>query len=411
MKRIILLLQLVIVTTILALSAGCSNAPAQRNQTWSSTDPFAPPLPGTHELAKPRHIALLLPLSGPYGAYATALKNGFFTAYYDQKNRTGYSPNISVIDTQGKDIQTVVQTAIAQGADFIVGPLDKANVATLAASNQTHVPILALNTTPSNERINNSALYEFGLSPTAEAAQAAQKAWQDRRHNVIILAPNNVLGQRVANAFSTRWKTLGGTVVAQQFYGNMASLSKNLRTVLQIDSADQNAHELKAMFHEDVRSIPQRRQDFDSIFLVATPDMGRQIQPLLRFYFAGNIPIYTTSQIYTGTLNADADHDLDGMIFCDMPWILAPNQMPSDNLRALQQHIQMLWPDTATRYAKFYAMGVDAFNLTSQLNKMQSAPQLGIAAATGTLYLTPQHTIDRQLLWAQFKNGAPQLVR
>ncbi|OGT43531.1 MAG: hypothetical protein A3F13_00325 [Gammaproteobacteria bacterium RIFCSPHIGHO2_12_FULL_40_19] len=411
MKRVILLLQFILVTTILILSNGCSSTSAQQNQRWSTSNAFAPHGQETNPLSQQsRQIALLLPRSGPYASYANAIRNGFFTAYYDQKNQTGYAPTIIVIDTQNKNIQTVVQTAVAQGADFIVGPLEKPNVLTLAESHQSHVPILALNTTPNSTRMNNTSLYEFGLSPTQEAEQAAEKAWQDHHRHVIILAPNNAQGQRIANAFSTQWKTLGGTIVGQQFYGNIASLSKSIRAVLQIDSAYQNAHDLKNMFHEDMRFIPQRRHDFDSIFLIATPDMGRQIQPLLRFYFVDNIPIYTTSQIYTGIPNADRDRDLDGILFCDMPWILAPNLQPS-SVRSVQQHIQTLWPDTARRLAKFYAMGVDAFNLTLQLNKMQSQPRVGVSAATGTLYLTPKRTLDRQLVWAQFKNGEPQLVR
>jgi len=40
--------------------------------------------------------------------------------------------------------------------------------------------------------------------------------------------------------------------------------------------------------HEKMRFEPQRRHDFDSIFLVATPAMAKQIQPLLRFYFFQN---------------------------------------------------------------------------------------------------------------------------
>lgn len=411
MKRIILLLQFILVTTILILSAGCSSTSAPKSQRWSSNnDPFAPRAIETSSSQQPRQIALLLPLSGPYASYANAIRNGFFTAYYHQKNQTGYAPTITVIDTSNKNIQTVVQTAVTGGADFIVGPLDKPNVLALAESNQFHVPILALNTTPSATPINNPSLYEFGLSPTQEAQQAAEKAWQDHHRNVIILAPSNAQGQRIANAFSAQWKTLGGTVVGEQSYGNIASLSKNIRAVLQIDSAYQNERDLKNMFHENMRFVPQRRHDFDSIFLVATPDMGRQIQPLLRFYFVDNTPIYTTSQIYTGTPNAERDHDLDGMIFCDMPWILAPNLMQPGNLRSIHQHIQTLWPGKAAHFAKFYAMGVDAFNLTLQLNKMQSQPQVGVSGATGTLYLTPKHTLDRQLFWAQFKNGEPQLV-
>lgn len=357
------------------------------------------------------HIALLLPLTGPLAPYANAIRNGFFTAYYAQKNQMTSAPTMTVYDTTGKNIRDVYQSAIAQGADFIVGPLDKSDVLALADAHQSTVPILALNTTPNDIRISNDALFEFGLSPIDEAKQAAQKAFQDQHLHIIILAPNNPWGQRIANAFTNQWKKLGGNIIATQYYGDITSLSKNIQDVLQINNADQNDHELKKLFNKNMRFIPQRRQDFDSIFLVATPAIGRQIQPLLRFYFADNIPIYATSQIYTGFPDPNHDNDLNGISFCDMPWILAPSQMQPATLQSLQQHIQTLWPKNYNRLAKFYAMGVDAFTLIPTINKMQSQPQFGMPAATGTLYLTPQHIIYRQLIWAQFQNGTPQLIK
>ncbi|WP_280522018.1 penicillin-binding protein activator [Candidatus Coxiella mudrowiae] len=65
-----------------------------------------------------------------------------------------------------------------------------------------------------------------------------------------------------------------------------------------------------------------RREDFDTIFLVANSRQERQIIPLLRFYYADDVSIYATSAIYSPSVIID--YDLDGMIFDDMPWVLAP---------------------------------------------------------------------------------------
>lgn len=402
MKRLIVVTQLLIISAILLLS-GCSHTPATRQlpQFGANATAWQP----TNNASRPQHIALLLPLSGKYAPYANAIRNGFFTAYYNQKNTTGYSPTITVFNTTGKNIDTVYQSAVAQGANFIVGPLDKSDVATLATGPQSAIPILALNTTPSNVTINNRNLYEFGLSPTDEAQQAAVQARQDHRRNVIILAPNSAWGHRLVNAFSAEWQRQDGNIIATQYYGNMASLSKNIADVLQVTNDYKTERTLKRMFHENMRYIPQRRQDFDSIFLVANPAMAQQIQPLLRFYFVHDIPIYSTSEVY-----ASQDRDLDGIQFCDIPWILAPNKMPA-SLQAIQQRIRTLWPNNYARYSKFYAMGVDAFNLSSQLPYMQSHPQSGMLAATGTLYLTQQHYLYRQLVWAKISDGKPQLIQ
>ena len=407
-KKIILILQFMAICTILLLTGCASNTPGKTQTKPYSDNSFAPLDQPTETGHAPQHIALLLPLSGSYATYANAIRNGFFTAFYDQKRLTGYSPNITVVNTSGKNIHDVVQTVVAQGADFIVGPLDKSDVMQLASSHTT-VPVLALNTTPATVRIDNTLLYEYGLSPTDETLQIAMKAWQANHRNIIILAPNNGYGQRLADAFSSQWKTLGGTVVTTQYYGGMSTLSKNISTALQIDGAYKNDRKLKQMLHENMRFVPTRRQDFDSLFLVASPSMGRQIEPLLRFYFAGNIPIYATSQIYSGHPDPNVDQDLNGIAFCDMPWILAPYQM-STTLQSLQQRIQSLWPDNAKSLAKFYAMGVDAFALTIQFDTMRNNPQRGLPAATGTLYLTTQHTVYRQLTWAQFQNGSPKLI-
>lgn len=410
MKRTILILQFLIISAILLLSGGCAHSP--NNNTREVPPLSSKSLLSENQLQQtnlaPKHIALLLPLSGPYTAYSAAIRDGFFTAANEQKDRTHYSPVITVVDTTGKNIPNLAQTAIAQGADFIVGPLAKPDVLALL-NTQISVPVLALNTTPSTMPITNNALYEYGLSPADEALQAAMKAWQNNHRNIIILAPNNPVGRRIVNDFSNQWKNLGGTVVATQYYDGMTTLSKNISKALQIDSAYQNATKLKNMFRENMRFIPQRRQDFDSIFLVATPEMGRQVEPLLRFYFAGNIPIYATSQIYSGVNNPDANQDLNGISFCEMPWILAPNQLPS-TLQILQRQIQTSQPTNYIRLAKFYAMGIDSFNLATQFRAMQSNPQLGMSAATGTLYLTSQHVVYRQLTWAQFQNGQPQLI-
>ncbi|MCX7121454.1 MAG: penicillin-binding protein activator [Gammaproteobacteria bacterium] len=406
MKKIILILQCLSLTAILLLISSC----APHSSTGKM--PAAPALTATaRSTSNIQHIALLLPLTGSYAPYAAAIRDGFLTAYTDQKNHGGSAPAISIYDTNGKNIQMLVQAATAQGADFIVGPLNKAEVTSLAEDHTSSVPILALNTTPSTVRVKNNALYQFGLSPDDEAQQAAQRAWQDHHHNVLILAPNNPSGQRAVNAFSAQWKAYGGNIVATQYYGNMASLSKDISGVLRIDSAYQNERKLKSLFHENMRFIPVRRHDFDSIFLVATPAMGRQIQPLLRFYFVENTPIYSSSLIYSGTPDAGRDTDLNGIFFCDMPWIVAPTQMQPADLQYLKQKIQIQFPATAMHFSKFYAMGIDAFHLVSHLNNMKSNSQYAVPAATGTLFLTSQHVIYRQLTWSQFQNGQPQLVR
>ncbi|OGT26116.1 MAG: hypothetical protein A3I77_01870 [Gammaproteobacteria bacterium RIFCSPLOWO2_02_FULL_42_14] len=395
MKRLIALLQLSLLVMFIFSQSSCSRSPgALPSQS----------IPASHQ----QHIALLLPLTGTYAPYADAIKNGFFTALYEQKKQTGTAPDVTVFDTNGKNIETVYEQAVSQGANLIVGPLDKANVTQLANSSAAKIPVLALNTISENHHKKNN-VFEFSLSPTDEARSAAEKAWQDKRRNVIIIAPQTALGDRVANAFTSQWTDAGGTVVAKQSYTTMATLSADIRNVLGIASAYQNEHQIRHWLHQDVRFIPEPRRDFDSIFLVATPAMARQIQPLLKFYFVGNVPVFSTSAVYAGAPNPSVDNDINGILFCEIPWVLTPNQLSPNYLNNIQQQIQTLWPNKSASFSKFYAFGVDAFFLTTALDQLQSNSSSGLPGATGTLYLTPQHVIHRELLWAQMQDGQPKI--
>ena len=137
--------------------------------------------------------------------------------------------------------------------------------------------------------------------------------------------------------------------------------------------------------------------------------MARQIQPLLQFYFAGDIPVYGLSQLYNGHPNPGKDRDLNSIAFCDMPWVLEPQHMHPSYLNTLQQQTQQVWPQSYQKYSKLYALGIDAYRLSQTLDTMELLPDFGVRAATGTLYLNNNH-IYRQLMWAQFEQGKPRLT-
>ena len=71
---------------------------------------------------RPEQIALLLPLSGQYKKASHAIREGILSAWYDDKN---YRPKIKIYDTNALNISSVYQQAVAEGADFVIGPLEK----------------------------------------------------------------------------------------------------------------------------------------------------------------------------------------------------------------------------------------------------------------------------------------------
>jgi outer membrane PBP1 activator LpoA protein len=362
----------------------------------------------TVTLVMPKHIVLLLPTQGPLAKQGHAIRNGFFAAYYRAKKK-GYAPIITVLNTQSDDIHAIYQKAIQQGADFVVGPLTKNNVAKLVNGTKIQVPTLALNSLiGNNDKIQN--LYQFGLSPIDEAQQVAIKAHNDHHTRALIIAPTGRWGATIEKAFEKTWESLGGRTIAQLDYANHDDFNKDIQQLLNVDQSTNRAHNLHLVLREKIRTIPRRRKDFDTIFLIASPAQAREILPLLKFYYAGNVPVYATSLVYLGIPRPRIDHDLNGVVFDDMPWILKSNAQLPANLAQTRNRIKTLWPTSYAENTRLYGLGVDAYNIISKLGKLAILPQLGVYGATGMLYLYPNQHIYRELLWAQMERGRPILL-
>src|SRR5690554_7108230 len=79
---------------------------------------------------------------------------------------------------------------------------------------------------------------------------------------------------------------------------------------------------MRRLLRQSTEFEPRRRQDADWLFLVALPQQARQIKPTLAFNFASDLPVYSTSHVYSGEPNPSKDRDLNGIVFCDTPWLL-----------------------------------------------------------------------------------------
>jgi outer membrane PBP1 activator LpoA protein len=356
----------------------------------------APIAPGVAlPIGSPQRIALLLPLSGPFAQASTAVRDSFMAA---AGQRAGAKPEIRVYDVgvsnpdeQAAKTVQIYQQAVQEGANFVVGPLEKDGVQGLFSLGALPVPSLALNyvdegsTAPPN-------LYQFGLAPEDEARQVAERAWLDGHSRALVLIPQGEWGQRMLVAFSTRLEQLGGIVVESQTYDpdEKKDFSPPVRTLLQFSEGNE-AKGIK----------PARRQDADYVFMAAFPRQARGLRPQLAYFFAGDLPTYATSHVYAGTADSVADQDLDGILFTDIPWVLSETT-PQQTLRQILASQQ---PGAFNQLKRLYALGVDAFNVIAQLDRIRGSPGEHFEGETGSLSLDAGHRVHRQLLWARFEQG------
>lgn len=356
-----------------------------------------------------KSIALLLPLHGRFGTTGESIRNGFLAAYYAAEKKQINIPHLKIYDTSKKDITTLYQQAAANGANLIIGPLRKHNLQKLVDDDAINTQTIALNTLydapPKNQK-----LIQFGLSPLDEAQQAAERAWKQGIRRVLIITTSSQWGQRITDIFRRSWTNLGGEIVDQLNIAPSQNTTTAVGDALNINYSNQDYKNLKKTLATHMRFVPRRRKDIDMVYLVTQPTLARQVVPMLKYFYAGDVPVYSLSQVYSGINNTRIDRDLNGVYFCDMPWVLDPNHEPQ-YLQDLRKQIKTVWPESYSRHKKLYALGVDAYQVSAKLQQMQALPQFAISGATGDLYLDQARHVYRKLYWSRFRDGSPMLIK
>jgi len=358
--------------------------------------------------AQARHIALLLPFSGHYANAANAIKDGFLSAWYAAAGSSG-RPIVSVYNADAETIVAVYDTAVANGADFIVGPLEKPAVEALMQRQELPVRTMALNSgaiTGTAATANETGFFQFGLTPENEAASVADKAWSDGHTRVVAMTPQTNWGRRVSGAFAQRWENLGGTILSEvTFGGEDTTYAGAVKQALNIDLSEARAAELRRALGRTIHFEPRRRADVDAIVLAGFPVSARQLLPQFRYFRAESVPMYATSHAYSGRNNPGLDQDLDGLRFGDMPWLFGTSDSANRDM------FRRNWPDTAAGSGRLFAFGLDAYRILPYLFRMRHQPGLRIPGSTGVLHMDSKGHVVRDLAWAQFASGIPVPLR
>lgn len=347
---------------------------------------------------KPQQIALLLPFTGKLAPLGKAIRDGFIATYHQTRARGNPTPNIKTYDSSnGENVGQLYRQAVLDGAQLVIGPLRKEVVETLLNQVQDFsVPLLALNRARGDNFPDN--VYQFALAPEDEAEQIADIAANEGFERALVLTPGSEWGRNVADAFSSRWQTLGGTVITQKGFNSQANdYSKIIKDAMQLDLSEKRAQKLGWLLGDKIEFQPRRRGDVDFIFLVARPQEAHAIKPLLAFHYAGDIPVYATSHIYNGIPAPAKDRDIDGVKFVDTPWSLT-DQAPEK--AAILKEIPQ-----SRHYQRMYALGVDAYRLYPRLQQMAQLENSRVYGETGSLRLNASGQIERELLLAVFEDG------
>lgn len=351
-------------------------------------------------------IALLLPLTSDFAIAAQAVRDGFLAVHATTPEAE--RPKVVIYDLGNNPALApqVYERAVREGAQVVVGPLDREAVDAIVRNTGLTVPTLLLNHT--EERPAGPArLFQFGLPPEQEARQAAERAYLDGCRQAALLYASGPWGERMVNAFSGHWQRLGGLILASQPYAPAdTEFSEPVKRLLNVSESEARKNELEKRIGQRLTFEARPRQDIECIFLAADARSARLIKPQINYHRARHLPVYATSHVYTGKADPVNDADLDGIRFGDMPWILAPKGRVAELRRSLQRD----WPYAGTDLDRLYALGVDSYAILPHLNRIAAESSARFPGVTSGLSLDRDGRLQRQLAWASFRNGTPRLL-
>jgi len=383
------------------------------------------------------HIALLLPLTSNFGNAAQAFYDGFLDAH--DQDTSVYKPSISLHDI-GEDPELVsfyYQSVITEGADFVVGPLGRDAVNTLLEQSTPQLPTLVIgDVNPLNASPN---LYGMSLSPEQEAQQVAQKAFADGHRQAGIFRSDSPWGERAAAAFSETWQQLGGTIVTDKsFPDSIEDYSRVIQRLLGVNQSVARERVLSAQLGLNLSFTPRRRDDLDLLFFAGNARQARLLIPQLRFFQAHNLPVYATSNIFTGNVNPAVDADLDKVVFGDMRWMIDIRYDLPENTELLtpaatentedvaqtdgevqpQQDSNNTGdqpepePEPVARSAysfspldRLYALGLESYHLIPRLSALRQDSWQQYNGQAFRASIEPSGNVLRHLDWATFDKG------
>ncbi|MDQ3618385.1 MAG: penicillin-binding protein activator, partial [Pseudomonadota bacterium] len=314
----------------------------------------------------PVRLAVLLPLSGSLSAAAAPVRDGFLSGYYGEQRRR---PEVAFYDTSMSGGATgAYDKAVAEGNDFVLGPLGRDEVSALFNRGTLTVPVLALNRGTVQPPAGNAS---FSLSPEDEGLAAAEYLLQRGARRALVVGGGDDTQRRAVAAFRERMAERGGVVT-----------------------------DVVGETTVDFAPLAQKDGGVDAVFLALRGGVARTLLPRLALAGLGGKPRVATSQLLSGTGKSSEDQVLDGIAFPSEAWTNRGVRGLPPASRAGQ-----VLPTARGAAARLFAFGYDAWLLTAYLERLATGLDGQVEGATGTLRIDGFGNVQRTPAWSTFIGG------
>ncbi|UNK59092.1 penicillin-binding protein activator [Pseudoxanthomonas daejeonensis] len=342
--------------------------PFERGENWD----FAQRAPAAADgYRPPRKLAVLLPLSGQLATAAGPVRDGLLAGYYAESRAR---PPITFYDTTGTPAGALAAyaKAVADGNDFVIGPLGRDDVGAVFAQPEVRVSTLALNRGNVAPPPGNIA---FSLAPEDDGIAAADYLLAREHRNVLVIGGSDENGRRAVDAFRERLGERGGKVAS-------------------VVSVSEQPGDVSAQLAQAAAA------GADSVFLAVRGPQARALVPQLAMAGFASRTRVAGSQLVSGTGKASEDVVLDGIVFPGEAWA-------ARGVAGLPSHSQAaeMLPTARGGAARLFAFGHDAWLITAFLERLVTRTDGELAGATGTLRLDGFGNVVRQPQWSIFSGG------
>lgn len=254
----------------------------------------SPDIPGIENsynggLGNDLELAVVLPFSGEMQTFGEDIYNGAVIAAEGYRQETSRDLKLVPYDTKGDPINSarIVKELENSPVDAVIGPLtsEEASV-TSAVLNCGFLPMIAPAATQAGLTMLSQSAFQLSPNIELQGIQMAEYAVFNRgADSAAVITSTSADNLRVTRAFTDRFKQLGGTIVAIEYY---RTRDKDFGDYIQ---------DVKATLlgiHPDSTFFVNERGDtldadgvpayVDCLFLPGTPGQLRLLLPQINFY-------------------------------------------------------------------------------------------------------------------------------
>lgn len=365
-------------------------------------------------------VALLLPLSGANAQLGQALLNSAELALFASQSET---VELLPRDTEAAGgAQAAASSAIADGAELILGPIFSAQVSDVASiARARNVPVISFS---NDVAVAGDGVFVFGFTPENQIDRVVSYARSRGAQRFAALVPDSVFGSRAADALQKSVTSFGGRVtrVARYTSTDNDALAPVVRRLADYDqrraALRANRQSLAAKSDEASKAALRRLEgvetagepDFDALLIPEGGARLRVIAPLLSFYDIDTRRVRTLGTFDWNDPLTETEPALSG------GWYPAP---PPDSHKQFEDDYQKTFAAPPPRIA---SLAFDATLLAAVLARTDPAPgqrlfayerltqRNGFAGVDGIFRLRPDGAAERGLAVVEVRLRASHIV-